>query len=67
MKTLELYIEILRRINYETLNLSDDLRLNNFEFGSPTYRAIVTINDAANQLSSLIDVMKKELSIASDK
>ena len=63
MKTLELYIAILKKVRFETLEKDDDLRLSAFDSDSPTYKAITIINNAANNLSSLIDIMEQELSI----
>lgn len=63
MKTLELYVAILEKVRFETFNLDEDLKLGNFDTNSPTYKAINIINDAALDLSSLIDIMKQELSI----
>lgn len=67
MKTLELYVAILRKISFETLEKDEELRLSDFESNSPTYKAITIINDAANNLSSLIDIMEQELSIIKEE
>lgn len=67
MKTLELYVAILEKVRFETFALGDDLKLGNFETDSPTYKAINIINDAALDLSSLIAIMKQELSIIKEE
>lgn len=67
MKTLELYIAILKKVRFETLEKDDDLRLSAFDSDSPTYKAITIINNAANNLSSLIDIMEQELSIIKEE
>jgi hypothetical protein len=67
MKTLELYVAILKKVRFETLEKGDDLKLGNFDTDSPTYKAICIINEAANDLSSLIDIMKQELSIIKEE
>ena len=63
MKTLELYIAILKKVRFETLAKDDDLKLTAFDSDSPTYKAITIINDACNTLTSLINMMEQELSI----
>lgn len=67
MKTLELYVAILEKVRFETLAKDDDLKLGNFDTDSPTYKAITIINDAAYDLSSLIAIMKQELSIIKEE
>lgn len=67
MKTLELYVAILRKIRFETLEKDEELRLSAFESDSPTYKAITIIIEAANNLSSLIDIMEQELSIIKEE
>lgn len=67
MKTLALYIAILKKVRFETLEKGDDLKLSAFDSDSPTYKAITIINDAANNLSSLIDIMEQELSIIKEE
>lgn len=63
MKTLELYIAILKKVRFETLAKGDDLKLADFDVDSPTYKAITMINDAAFDLSNLVNIMEQELSI----
>lgn len=67
MKTLELYVAILEKVRFETLATDDDLKLGNFDTDSPTYKAIRIINEASYDLSSLIAIMKQELSIIKEK
>ena len=67
MKTLELYIAILKKVRFEILEKGDDLRLCDFDSNSPTYKAITIINDAANTLTSLINTMEQELSIIKEE
>lgn len=67
MKTLELYVAILRKIRFETLDKDEELRLSAFESNSPTYKAITIINEAAINLSSLINIMEQELSIIKEE
>ena len=67
MKTLELYVAILEKVRFETFALGDDLKFSNFDTDSPTYKAINIINDAALDLSSLISIMKQELSIIKEE
>lgn len=67
MKTLELYVAILKKIRFETLEKDEELRLGAFESNSPTYKAITIISEAANNLSSLIDIMEQELSIIKEE
>lgn len=63
MKTLELYVAILEKVRFETLDTDNDLELDYFDPDSPAYKAIRIINDAALDLSYLINIMKQELSI----
>ena len=67
MKTLELYIAILKKVRFETLEKDDELRLTAFDSDSPTYKAITIINDAANELTPLINMMEQELSILKEE
>ena len=67
MKTLELYIAILKKVRFETLATGDDLELGKFEKDSPAVKAIRIINDAANTLTSLINTMEQELSIIKEE
>lgn len=67
MKTLELYVAILEKVRFETLATDDDLKLGNFDTDSPTYKAILIINEASYHLSSLIAIMKQELSIIKEE
>jgi hypothetical protein len=67
MKTLELYVAILEKVRFETLAKDDSLKITAFDSSSPTYKAITIINDAASDLSSLIAIMKQELSIIKEE
>lgn len=67
MKTLELYVAILKKIRFETLGEDFDLHLCDYDSESPTYKAITVINDAANALTPVINMMEQELSIIKEE
>lgn len=59
MKSIDLYLKVLNVIRYDVLN-SCHCRLSDFEEDSKAYDLLVTVNDACNKLSALIDIMKYE-------
>lgn len=59
MKTIDLYLSILKDVRYNVLN-NPGITLNDFEPDSKGYKLLVSLNEAANILSDLIHVMKYE-------
>lgn len=59
MKTIELYLSVLRDVRYNFMN-KNDISLNDFEPDSKGYELLVSFNEAANKLSDLITIMEYE-------
>lgn len=66
MKTTELYLAILEEIRYKDMNVRESATLEDFEEDSKGYFLMNRFNEIALKLSSLIDVMTKEIELSKD-
>lgn len=66
MKTTELYLAILEEIRYKDMDVRESATLDDFERDSKGYFLMNRFNEIALKLTSLVEIMEKEIELSKD-